>query len=82
MIVRSFIAAAAALTLAGTATAAEPKPPVPAAAPTAGAGAGVATSGDKRYCIVETLTGSRVPTKVCKTKREWRAQGVDLPSTN
>ena len=81
MIVRSFIATAAALTLAGTATAAEPKPPIPAAAPTTNAGEAAATD-SKRYCIVETLTGSRVPSKVCKTKRQWRAQGVELPSAN
>lgn len=32
----------------------------------------------KRYCITETLTGSRMPQKTCNTRAEWAAQGVDL----
>ena len=31
-----------------------------------------------RYCVVETLVGSRIPTKVCKTRDEWLDQGVDI----
>ena len=30
-----------------------------------------------RYCVVETVTGSRIPTKVCKTRDEWKADGFD-----
>jgi hypothetical protein len=33
---------------------------------------------EKRYCIVDTITGSRVPVKVCKTRKEWQAEGVDI----
>lgn len=30
-----------------------------------------------RYCIKETLTGSRLPTRVCNTREDWLAQGFD-----
>ena len=33
---------------------------------------------EKRYCIVDEVTGSRIPVKVCKTKKEWEAQGVRI----
>lgn len=29
------------------------------------------------YCIEDTLTGTRIPRRVCKTATEWRAEGVD-----
>lgn len=32
----------------------------------------------RRYCIVETPTGSRISNKVCHTKAEWFAQGIDI----
>lgn len=32
----------------------------------------------KKYCIVDTITGSRVSKKVCKTREEWEAEGVDI----
>ena len=28
----------------------------------------------QKYCVSETVTGSRVPTKVCKTRAEWIAE--------
>lgn len=33
---------------------------------------------DRRYCITDVFTGSRVPKKVCKTRAEWASQGVEL----
>ena len=33
---------------------------------------------EKRYCFVEAYTGSRLSTKVCKTEREWTAEGVEI----
>ena len=39
-----------------------------------------ATPREKRYCIVSEVTGSRLPIKVCKTRKEWEAEGVDIPS--
>jgi len=31
-----------------------------------------------KYCLVDSLTGSRLPAKVCKTEQEWKADGVDI----
>jgi hypothetical protein len=30
-----------------------------------------------RYCVVETLTGSRIPVKQCQSREDWMAQGFD-----
>lgn len=35
----------------------------------------------KRYCFVSDVTGSRIPVKVCKTREEWEAEGVEIPSS-
>ena len=35
---------------------------------------------EKRYCFVSEVTGSRIPVKVCKTRKEWEAEGVDIPA--
>ena len=32
----------------------------------------------KRYCIVETPTGSRIPQKKCQTRADWLNDGVDV----
>lgn len=31
----------------------------------------------KRYCLVETLTGTQIPRKICKTRAEWLDMGTD-----
>lgn len=32
----------------------------------------------QKYCVNEAVTGSRVPTKVCKTRSEWiQEEGFD-----
>ena len=34
--------------------------------------------GDKRICVSEAVTGSRVPRKVCKTRERWiKEDGYD-----
>lgn len=30
-----------------------------------------------RYCVVDTITGSRVPRRECHTRTEWLDQGFD-----
>jgi len=35
-------------------------------------------SPNARYCFRTETTGSRILTKVCKTRGEWEARGVDL----
>lgn len=32
----------------------------------------------QRYCVSDTPTGSRLPKKVCKTRADWVAEGVDM----
>jgi hypothetical protein len=33
----------------------------------------------KQYCVnVEAVTGSRLPQRVCQTKSQWEAEGVDV----
>ena len=32
----------------------------------------------KKYCVKSDFTGSKVAKKVCKTKDEWAAEGVDI----
>ena len=62
-----------AISLAMTPVAADPHgaaEPVPAATATPKADT-------KRYCIVETLTGSRVPQRMCHTRAEWLTRGTD-----
>ena len=71
---KGFTAAVFAVGLATTAHA-ETKPGMPA--PTSQATPDAKPVKDKRYCIVESRTGSRVPTKVCKTRAEWLDDGVD-----
>lgn len=31
----------------------------------------------RRICIVDTITGSRVPVKVCHTREDWQKMGID-----
>ncbi len=26
---------------------------------------------ERRYCVVGTVTGSRIPQKICKTRKQW-----------
>ena len=30
-----------------------------------------------KYCIVDLVTGSRIPVKTCKTREAWLEQGFD-----
>ena len=33
------------------------------------------TGADRKICVRTTLTGSRLPIKVCRTEREWNSEG-------
>lgn len=33
---------------------------------------------EKKYCLKEALTGSRMTSQECKTKAEWAREGVDI----
>jgi hypothetical protein len=68
--------------LAAALVAAAPEP-APAPAPIApvaeqNARASIDPSTDmRRVCVVDTLTGSLLPRKVCQTRADWVAQGID-----
>jgi hypothetical protein len=34
-------------------------------------------TGTRRYCVVDTITGSRVPVKQCRTRADWLKEGFD-----
>ena len=44
--------------------------------PDAGNAAGAS---ERKICIREQMTGSRMPRRVCKTRSEWEAAGVTDP---
>ena len=76
------LAIATATLLTTAATAAEPRDAAtgaPLAAPTAVAGLPVvADKGlSQRYCIVDDITGSRIPRRECATLAEWQVRGVE-----
>jgi|GEM_PF-3145296 len=48
------------------------------AAGAAAVAAAKTASPNARYCFRTETTGSRLQTKVCKTRSEWEARGVDL----
>ena len=33
---------------------------------------------EKRYCLREAYTGTRIPKTICMTEREWQAEGVEI----
>ena len=66
---KGFTTAVFAVGLAATGAHAETKPGTPAPATQASPDAKPVK--DKRYCVAQNRTGSRLATKVCKTRAEW-----------
>ena len=81
---RSTFAFAAAAALAATgapAFAADVEAPGNGIATAPGSSAPTSASGrEKRYCFMAEQTASRIPMKICKTKKEWEAEGVEIPA--
>ena len=74
----SIVAAAFCIVAAGPATAALLDPTgAPKAEKADDSTAQPAAESKTRYCIRDTVTGSRVPVKVCHTRKEWLDQGFD-----
>jgi hypothetical protein len=66
------------LALATGAAAADSKDSVtPGVAATPAAQPEKGRAADPKICVVDTLTGSRIAKKVCKTRSEWMVEGVD-----
>ena len=36
---------------------------------------------EKKICKGEASSFSRLPKKICKTKAEWKAEGVEVPAS-
>lgn len=47
------------------------------AAPAQSGGGAAVSSKPTRYCIADTITGSRMTRKVCKSRDAWLAEGYD-----
>lgn len=68
---QAFAVAAAAIAMVATSA-------IPAAAAITRDPTGTTEAKDtQRVCIKETLSGSRVPRKICKTRAEWKAEGFE-----
>jgi|APAra7269096661_1048516.scaffolds.fasta_scaffold00012_322 hypothetical protein len=65
-----FATIAALTTVAGSAQAFGSQP-VGDEAPAARATPAAEPTPQKKYCVVDTVTGSRIPQKICKTREAW-----------
>lgn len=75
----TFVFAAAASLVAAVPAVAEPRAPEkPADSMIAAASTPAAKP--VQYCFEDTITGSRVPVKKCRTRAEWNRMGVEIPS--
>ncbi|WP_404371074.1 hypothetical protein AB5I39_03195 [Sphingomonas sp. MMS24-J45] len=74
------ITTAALLSIAASPVIASEARPAPAPnteAPQAAASGARVVNPKTRYCVIETITGSRIPVKTCKTRDEWLDRGFD-----
>ena len=72
-----FATVAALALAAGSAQASRPQP-TGDEAPAARATPAAEPTTQKKYCIVDTITGSRIAQKICKTREAWmREDGFD-----
>lgn len=67
-----------ALLVAGLNPAAAKPNPEPVAKSAQAAESADAATERRRYCLVETITGSMIPRKTCKTRAEWEAEGATI----
>jgi hypothetical protein len=75
--ITGFVTAAALTMIAGSAQAAEPRT-AGDAAPAARATPTAESTAQPKYCVVDTITGSRIERKICKTREAWmREDGFD-----
>lgn len=75
------IAFAAAFLVSAPALAADRPAPAPTpAASDAGAQPLVSPLPNKRYCYLSESTGSHITSKICKTRADWKEQGIIVPA--
>ena len=81
---RSSVALTAALTFVGAGVPAQASAPDQnnfiETMPDGAGGASAPRAREKRYCVISDVTGSRIPVKICKTRKEWKADGVEIPA--
>lgn len=79
------LATAAVLSVAASPAIASETRPAPAPtteAPQAAASTSRVANAKTKYCVVEQVTGSRIPVKTCATRDEWLDRGFDPLATN
>lgn len=74
------IAATAVFAVSAPAFAAEKPAPTPTPAASESTPFATVGSPNKRYCYMAESTGTRIPTKICKTRGEWKDEGVIVPA--
>jgi hypothetical protein len=85
---RASLAVAAGLSTVALAAGPADAAPRPDTAPaaqteeTSGGAPAVDAAKAKKYCVMQTITGSRMPKKTCRTAEEWKAEGVDVTKRN
>jgi hypothetical protein len=83
---KSIVAAVAVLAIGGPCAAATQSKEAPAAQAVVAAAVAVAgasqasTSAPSRYCMKDTLPGTRITRSFCKSRQQWFTAGVDLPT--
>lgn len=75
MMTTAFIAFAG-LTLGSTPALPRDKPAAPKPSETPAAASAPAAD-ETRYCVVNTVTGSRISHKTCRTRADWLKEGFD-----
>ncbi|WP_294234530.1 hypothetical protein [uncultured Sphingomonas sp.] len=79
MFISLLIASTVAIANPARETAIAPAPtPTPAATATVAAGPSPTT----RYCVIDTLTGTRIRTKKCLTAAQWIARDGEVPGAD
>jgi hypothetical protein len=72
-----FAIAAALFAAAPEPTPAPPAPVAPTAAQDSSRISVASRDDTRRICVVDTFTGTRIASKVCRTRAQWIAEGVD-----
>lgn len=57
---------------------AEPRAPKPVTENAAQDGIPAPRAREQRVCLVDTITGSRIPKRECRTRSDWASRNVDL----
>lgn len=76
-IVNTMLIAAAIAVLPQATPRTAPTPAAPSITAPAQAEGGAPQAAKRRYCVMEAVTGSRIPRRTCRTREVWLADGFD-----